>query len=263
MTAFIASYQYAILFTLALVAGLWICESHSREPEFARRAYLIGAWSGLAGARLGYAAQYGGLSLTGGLSIWGFMAGAALGVAAYSRLKLGGWGFGDFPDAAAPAIAFGSAVQRVGCFLAGCCFGKPATAPWAVRYGPGTPAFQQQVAEGMLNPSAAGTLPVHPTQLYQSAGMLVAFFLLLWAGRSLREKLRRYEMILALAVYGSLFRFLIEYFRDDAGGRRFGPFTFAQGISLLVMVLAAAVLMERRARARVSAHPANEPLPVP
>ena len=47
-------------------------------------------------------------------------------------------------------------------------------------------------------------------------------------------------------LYGSAFRFLIEYLRDDAGGRHFGPLTFAQGTSLFVFLAAATLLLQRR-----------------
>lgn len=247
MNLLLSSNLYPLMFSLALLAGLWICETRSRSPETARRIYLVGSSTGLVGARLWYGVEFGHFGIFGGLSIWGFMMGAALGVAGYLRWRpAGGSDLADFTAAAAPALAFGSALQRIGCFFAGCCFGKASSLPWALSFRPGTPVFRQQVIEGILDPSSARTLPVHPTQLYSSGAMILAFFALLWVAREFGDRLLRYELFLGLAVYGGAFRFLIEYLRGDTGGRYFGPLTFAQGSSLAVFLAAAALLVYRR-----------------
>src|SRR5688572_7334677 len=71
------------------------------------------------------------------------------------------------------ALPVGFAIGRVGCFLAGCCFGSATTLPWGVRYSPGTEPFAQQQALGLIDGNALSTLPVHPTQLYEAAGALL------------------------------------------------------------------------------------------
>lgn len=242
---------YPLLLSLAILAGLWICERRSHNVALFRKTYVIGACAGIVGARLWYAAQYGGLGITGGLSIWGFMMGACAGIAGYLCYKPAYWfKLADFPDAAAPAIALGVALQRVGCFFAGCCFGKVTSLPWAVCYKSDAPVFQKQVLAGIVDPSSLMALPVHPTQLYESVVMILTFFALLWIQRSFGNKLLHHELFLGLALYGSAFRFLLEYIRDDAWGRHFGPLTFAQGTSLAIFLVAGSLLVARRLQHR-------------
>jgi phosphatidylglycerol:prolipoprotein diacylglycerol transferase len=74
-------------------------------------------------------------------------------------------------DAATPALGVGLALARVGCFLAGCCYGLSTDLPWGVVFPPGSPAHLHQV---LSSPSLfpPGPLPVHPTQLYEAAAAL-------------------------------------------------------------------------------------------
>jgi phosphatidylglycerol:prolipoprotein diacylglycerol transferase len=71
-----------------------------------------------------------------------------------------------FADAAAPAACAAVAVGRIGCLLAGCCFGVPSHVPWAVAFPAGTPAHVHHVALGLVARDAATSLPVHPLPLY-------------------------------------------------------------------------------------------------
>lgn len=91
-------------------------------------------------------------------------------------------------DALLPVILLGLAIQRLGCFLAGCCYGRPTGLPWGVRFPADSPA-------GRAFPGEA----VHPTQLYY----LLAFLLvagLLWLGR---KRLRGEGMVSAGGFLGA------------------------------------------------------------
>ena len=85
-------------------------------------------------------------------------------------------------DVAAPAVAIGIAVGRIGCFLNGCCYGALCHQPWAVRFPAGSHAWARQVDAGLISPLAVYSLPVHPTQIYASLagfvllGLLLAYF---------------------------------------------------------------------------------------
>nr|GFB25822.1 hypothetical protein [Tanacetum cinerariifolium] len=70
-------------------------------------------------------------------------------------------------DAFAGPLCWALAVQSVGCVLVGCCWGEPTvTGTWGFTYGPGTPAYVAQLAQGLLPAGAPHALPVVPTQLY-------------------------------------------------------------------------------------------------
>jgi phosphatidylglycerol:prolipoprotein diacylglycerol transferase len=145
----------------------------------------------------------------GGLVYYGGALAATGAVALFARRK--GWRFGTVADVLAPALALGHAVGRLGCFFAGCCFGKP----WAagVKFPPGSVAFDDLARAGALAADALVTPPLHPTQLYEAAGELLIFFLLLRARG--RQRFAGALALLYAATYAGL-RFLVEIFRGDA-----------------------------------------------
>lgn len=84
-------------------------------------------------------------------------------------------------DSLVPAAASGIAIAKVGCFLAGCCFGTPTTLPWGVTFPFGSEAHLNQLVTGAVGFGKA-PLPVHPVQLYEATaailGALAAIVLL-------------------------------------------------------------------------------------
>jgi phosphatidylglycerol:prolipoprotein diacylglycerol transferase len=116
-------------------------------------------------------------------------------------------------DAAAPALMLGEAMTRVGCFLAGCCFGHPTESLLGVTFPRGSYAFTAQAAAGLLSRADAAS-PVHPTQLYSAAicaALCVVLLRLLLRGGLLPGAL----FCLALIAYG-LQRLVVGIWRADA-----------------------------------------------
>ncbi|MFO0611905.1 MAG: prolipoprotein diacylglyceryl transferase family protein [Polyangiaceae bacterium] len=131
-------------------------------------------------------------------------------------------------DVAVPSLASGLFITRIGCYLFGCDFGQPlgerapswlkrlGTFPhWpegSVDVGDGAPAWTAQVHAGLIPRSAPSSLPVHPTQLYESVTGLVLLIALL----ALRKYQRfRGEVFLWFVfLYGAV-RFVLELVRDD------------------------------------------------
>lgn len=137
-------------------------------------------------------------------------------------------------DMFAPALALGHAFGRVGCFLAGCCHGRPSGSFLSV-------VFTDPRCE--VAPSLLG-VPLYPTQLMEAAGNLVIFGLLDAALR--RRRGRGFVLALYAALY-SLQRFLIEFLRgDDRGAYHFG-ISPAQGISAAVFAAAVFALWRTKA----------------
>jgi phosphatidylglycerol:prolipoprotein diacylglycerol transferase len=134
-------------------------------------------------------------------------------------------------DAFAPAIALGHVTGRLGCFAAGCCYGKPTNVPWAVVF---------------TNPAAAanvGTplgIPLHPTQLYESGAELLILIVLLATEKRGRPFPGR-TFWLYMILY-AISRYIIEFYRGDPRGVIFGVST-SQFISLLLAPLAIAMLI--------------------
>jgi len=149
-------------------------------------------------------------------------------------------------DILGPVLGVLVGIGRLGCFLGGCDFGAVSDAPWAVRYPAGSPAFHQHVAAGLVLPSDAGSLSVHPTQLYEAAiGALMIVAALAIGSRRLRPGA---AFVAAGATY-AVGRSLVEVVRGDAMRGGFGPLSIAQVMSLVVLVVCA-IWASRRGKTR-------------
>jgi phosphatidylglycerol:prolipoprotein diacylglycerol transferase len=182
----------------------------------------------------------------GGLVFYGGFF-AALGTALlYTRRY--GMRFWRTADILAPSVALGHFFGRLGCFAAGCCWGKEAhggALAWAVRFPSESLAYQDYAARGALPNFAERTPPLHPVQLYEAAGELVLFFVLSWFGRK-----KRWDGQVLVAYLGgyAVLRYAVELFRGDAA-RKFvtGSLSTSQAISLAAALLAIALYAWRRA----------------
>ncbi len=161
-----------------------------------------------------------------GLSIWGAVLGAALGVWIFSRFSK--ISFGHVADAITPGIILAQTIGRVGCTLNGCCYGKPTSLPWAIVY---------------TNPNTHGPIgiPVHPTQIYEIIFNLIVFGILLMLRRRLKTDGSLFLVYLSLY---SVWRLSIDFIRDGT------PFLFglhqAQIVSIVVLLITIPLLSARR-----------------
>jgi phosphatidylglycerol:prolipoprotein diacylglycerol transferase len=160
---------------------------------------------------------------SGGVFYGGLLGAILTGYFLMRRYKLPWW---KTADACAPGIAIGNFFGRQGCFAAGCCWGKPTTLPWGVKF----------TELGHEITGVPTDTYLHPTQLYESFAMLIVFFFLLWL-----HKHKRFsgQVILLYALLYSVIRFAIEFVRDDPRGDLFGLTTLtglstSQIISLIV-----------------------------
>jgi phosphatidylglycerol:prolipoprotein diacylglycerol transferase len=160
---------------------------------------------------------------SGGVFYGGLIGAILSGYLLMRRYKLPWW---KTADACAPGIAIGNFFGRQGCFAAGCCWGKPTSLPWGVKFT----ELGHEITGVPID------VRLHPTQLYESFGMLIVFFFLLWL-----HKHRRFsgQVILFYALLYSIIRFAIEFLRDDPRGDLLGLTTLtglstSQLISLIV-----------------------------
>ncbi len=137
---------------------------------------------------------------SGGVFTGGLL--AALGVA-YYYTRRHGLPWLATADVLAPGLAFGHAVGRLGCFAAGCCWGRETHVAWAVT-------FRSQAAHDFTGVPLS--VPLHPTQLYEAAGTALIGLLLIWL------YCRPHNSGAVLGAYLALypaFRIGVEYWRDD------------------------------------------------
>jgi len=179
---------------------------------------------------------------SGGVFYGGLLGAILAGYFLMHRYKLPWW---KTADACAPGIALGNFFGRQGCFAAGCCWGKPTTLPWGVKF----------TELGHEITGVPVDVRLHPTQLYESFAMLIVFFFLLWL-----HKHRRFsgQVILFYALLYSIIRFAIEFLRDDPRGDLFGLTTLtglstSQLISIIVGSGALVLLILRWRKASVTA----------
>ncbi|MGB7219337.1 MAG: prolipoprotein diacylglyceryl transferase [Vicinamibacterales bacterium] len=155
---------------------------------------------------------------------------AAVGVALW-YIRRAGLPLWTTCDVFAPGIALGHVVGRFGCFFAGCCYGRPTTAPWAITF---TDSF------AATNVGTPLGIPLHPTQLYEAGAELLILTLLLTTERKGRpfagRTFWRYMLLYAVS------RFVIEFYRGDDRGS-IGMFSTSQFISILLAPLAIGMLV--------------------
>jgi len=235
---------YGIMVALAVITLVtWALFSVKKDTRISAdtviNAALVGIPSGIIFSRFlhvvdfwDYYLKHPGSIIGGeGLSIWGAVLGATIGIWLFSFFSKK-FSFGHLADVIAPGIILAQAIGRVGCTLNGCCYGKATDLPWAIIY---------------INPTTHGPIgvPVHPTQIYEIIFNLIVFGLLV----KLRGRLKPDGslFLVYLALY-SLWRLGIDFIRDGT------PFLFglhqAQVISILVLAVTIPLLAVRMYRAR-------------
>lgn len=231
---------YGIFLAVGMLLALFVASRLAARDGLPRdRMYDLGLWAligGLLGSKLLMffvedSVQVFSLDFlrSGGVYYGGFLGGF---VAVVLLVRIYNLSFWKVADALVPGLALGQAFGRQGCFAAGCCWGKPTDLPWGVHFGEkgheytGVPTFGPDGSD----------LYLHPTQLYESFFMLAVFAFLFYLHR---HKKFDGQVLIAYGIIYAMFRFLIEFVRDDPRGDLFGLTTMtglstSQIISLLV-----------------------------
>ncbi|MBR3298285.1 MAG: prolipoprotein diacylglyceryl transferase [Clostridia bacterium] len=230
----------ALAFILAIVLSYFRAKKAGKNPEIILDLAIAAIVIGLGCAYLLYifvtypldkiwkSITDGSFSVfkSGGLVFYGGVIGGALAVIGYLKLikKQKVW---DYSAIIVPTIPLAHAVGRIGCFLAGCCYGKCVDTPISVIY------------TNPIGGAPTGT-PVFPIQLVESACNIVVFvILLLYVGRQLK---RGSVLFLYMILYG-IERFVLEYFRYDEIRGIFLGLSTSQWISIAMVVIGAVGLM--------------------
>ncbi len=163
-------------------------------------------------------------------------------VGSWFLLKRDRFPFWRAADMAGFAIPIGLGFGRMGCLLAGCCFGSP-TGPgfMSLQFPPTSAASKAQFELGLIKTQRMWSMPVHPTQILESAGSLaIAAFCLFYIHG--RKKYDGHVFVWFIGLYAAL-RFVLEFYRADDRGSAGGLLT-SQLIGLGLVV--AAYLVHRR-----------------
>src|SRR5262245_12001564 len=236
-------YSYGVLLAAAYLLGLQVALRRARAQGLnPQRVMDLGIWiiiSALIGAKLLLLAvdfdRYTGsprdlleLVRSGGVFYGGLIGGVGVGLWYIRGHRLPLW---TTTDVFAPGIACGHVVGRLGCLMAGCCFGRPTSVPWAITF---------------RNPAAgtnAGTplgVPLHPTQLYEAgAEALILGTLLLLERRGRPFAGRTFWTYMLL--YG-VSRFVVEVYRGDSRGMVLDALSTSQFVSIILVPTSLAML---------------------
>jgi phosphatidylglycerol:prolipoprotein diacylglycerol transferase len=250
-TPFFTVHTFGLLLASAYMAAFgWLTREGRREGLDADDLASLGFWA-IAGAIIGakallivrdlpeYAAAQSEIFslsvLVSAGDFYGGFIGALIASAIFFRRhpQLPFWRAADL---CGPAIALGQAIGRIGCFMAGDDYGRPAHLPWAVTF---TDPDAARIGGAPLG------IPLHPVQLYESIVCLVLFGVLVRLGQRKRFD---GEVILAYTLLYAIARFILEFFRGDADrGFMFGGLlSTSQFIAVILGPAATAMWLVRR-----------------
>jgi phosphatidylglycerol---prolipoprotein diacylglyceryl transferase len=253
-------HAYGVLLAIAFITGLWVASRQAKKAGldsarvtdmavYVLIAGLIGAKVLLVVVEWNYYARNPrellSILQSGGVFYGGLI--GAFPVAWWYARKHGlpPW---RTADVLAPAVALGQAIGRLGCFCAGCCYGRAANVPWAVTF---RDAYASRTVGTPLDTA------VHPTQIYEALACLAIFFVLI---RMARAKRFDGQVTLAYVLLYAVVRFVIEFYRGDAvRGTVFGVLSTSQFIALLMAVAVAFVFPYLAKRNRVTPPAAPAP----
>lgn len=249
---------FGLMMFLAFIIGGWVLARQFRRyglsEDVASSMVMAAAIGGIVGAKIYYAILFRDWHLLfdrAGLVWYGGLIG---GVVACSWLILHNRvDYLTAADATSPALAIGYALGRIGCFLVGDDYGAPTNSWVGIAFPNGSPPTTAESLRQFgvhVDPSVPSdqVLRVHPTQLYESAAAFVMFAILMACSRRPHQKGRVFALFLVMM---GIERFLVEIVRakDD---RFLGPFTIAQLISVILVVVGAGLFTYSSSRAAAS-----------
>lgn len=170
---------------------------------------------------------------SGGVFYGGLVAAVLTSIWFFRKHNLSVW---LMTDILAPSVALGHGIGRLGCFSAGCCYGKPTTMPWGVTF---TDPYAKEIVGVPLN------VALHPTQLYEAGVEFAIFAFLIYL--SGRKKFDGQIFWTYVALYSTA-RFIIEFFRGDLerGFLFGGAISTSQVIAVLLLLASTFALVTLR-----------------
>ena len=249
---------YGVLVALGVLVGLWISVRNSARQGINREnAWDLGiavVLAGILGSKILYVildwrtGNAFGSNLREIFSLSTLQAGGVFSGGLIAAFVVAAWFLRKHQmpalatcDAFAPGLAMGHAIGRLGCFAAGCCYGKPTHHFWGVTF---TNPLASQLVGTPLNEA------LEPTQLFESAVELSIFLLLTWMFK--RKKFDGQIFGAYLFLYG-IARFFLEFLRDDPGrGSVFGGAISGTQLIAIGLVLAGGLIWYLRPAPRVA-----------
>jgi phosphatidylglycerol---prolipoprotein diacylglyceryl transferase len=239
-------HTYGVLLAIAFLAGLFVVSRQAKRAGLdANRITDMAVWvliAGLLGAKTflvvldwrsysrSWHELFSAFFQSGGVFYGGLIAGVLVAWWYARRHRLAGW---PTADVLAPGVVLGQAIGRLGCFSAGCCWGKVTHVPWAVTF---TDVYSAREIGTPMD------TPLHPSQLYESFAAFLIFLFLLWLAP--RKRFHGQVTLAYVALYSTV-RFGLEFLRGDPRGVWFGGIVSTSQVIAVALVLGVAVLLPR------------------
>ena len=242
-------HSYGVMIALAFLAGLWTATRRARRENIpGEKIADIVLWlmiGSIIGARTVYVTTYWRDEFAnqpiseifmiqhGGLVYYGGFIGGA--IAGFIHMRWKKMPFWKTADILAPSIALGNVFGRMGCLLNGCCYGRPCSLPWAIRFPLDHPTHGVRV---------------HPTEIYDALDNFILYLLLAWL---FRHKKFDGQVLATFLIGYAITRTIMEYFRGD-----YPPDHYHYGLTpgelvsipIFIAGLLLAAVLSRRAEAK-------------
>jgi phosphatidylglycerol:prolipoprotein diacylglycerol transferase len=241
-------FMLALSFLAGIYLGSWRAKRVGIQPQVVLDLSVLIIIAAVVGSRLLYVLYHlneyssplqffalweGGATFYGGLIL-----AVVVSFAFTHRKKLS---FLQMADIMAPSIALGMALTRIGCFMSGCCYGKPTELPWGMVFPPSCPAGYS-AAEAALS-LGVDSVHLHPTQLYSLLYGLVIFAVLLLVEKRLRKPGALFGLLVILA---GLSRFTVDFFRYfEPNARSLFGLSFSQVIAVGLVLLGLYLILRK------------------
>ncbi|MDD6492260.1 MAG: prolipoprotein diacylglyceryl transferase [Firmicutes bacterium] len=221
-------YGYGLMIAIGIFAAYfsteYLAKKKKLDPDPVFNILIVGVLSGLLGAKLLYyitilkdiiANPKLLLQFSDGFVVYGGIIAGIAAAAIYCHIKK--LPFLRYLDCAAPSIALAQAFGRIGCFLAGCCYGVEMDSPISITF--------------THSEFAPNNVPLFPSQLVSSAFDFLNFVLLAFL---LGHNKKPGKIGAFYLIFYSIGRFIIEFFRGDMGRGSVGTLSTSQFISIFV-----------------------------
>ncbi len=277
----IAIHSYGLMIAVGFLAGLYFVQrdavKRGYNPKIFSDLAFILLPLGVAGTRLAHILMFPGeyswsdpvgwfAVWRGGLVFQGALPPTLLFTVWYLRRhKVPFW---PACDIMFPYVPLGHAFGRIGCFLNGCCYGKPTSVAWGIpahrvpwdtgQPPTGSPAFLEHMGRfSDVTAASHWSHAIHPTQLYESAGLLFLFGVMLLL-RKRWNPFAGFTMPVYFVLYGVL-RFIVEMYRGDHNPVHVGALTDQQFFALACAAAGVILFAILAIRARRRPQPAGNP----
>ena len=229
-------YGYGFMIAMGVLAAWFVAEQRARKLNLAyEHIFYLAAWcaiGGFASAKLlfwitnwrEFLQDPRRLIGSNGFIVYGGIIGGILAGWLYCRIKK--LKFREYFDLMMPSIALAQGFGRIGCFLAGCCYGKETTGVFGVTF--------------TNSDFAPNNVELIPTQIYSSILDLVHFFLLLYVAK---HKKADGQVASCYLIFYSIGRFMIEFFRGDIERGSVGVLSTSQFISIFTAMAGVGLLI--------------------